>query len=663
MNIQKKHLLLVAIPLVMMSVLAASLIYKFSEDKAEYASFEKINDLVMIVSRLSANTTSEKHLSWGATTLKGSYSPETQLANFDAGMAETDASLAEIEAYIEQLDLSKFPPSFSKFKTTTVEFRKELRRLRNDVFDRTKHPEDLETYSDWIKTNYAGLNGRMNDLLYLLAAETKDQELVRRILTQDYLLRMKIDYFMVSSEGVGSLRFGGIDGARYTRLFGTFQNIKGSQSRLSYIATDRVAEHFEKVSQRPSMKLLLTIAEEVLDKGVAEHGTIDYSFEFLDPKVKAAKEQLVADFGEMFDLLAEDTEAFAASRLREATNYRNITTGLIILCFSACGFFGVWTSRGISKQISMIRQELDHNAMTGARSSREVSALSINLAESASSQAASVQQIRASLSEMDRMAQENVVTIEEATEFSHAASKAATLGSYEVESMRAAMIKIREGSDAVSKIIKTIEEIAFQTNILALNAAVEAARAGEAGAGFAVVADEVRTLAQRSARAASETTALIESSLESARVGDEISLKVEKSLEKIVDTSNEFDGMLQKIRATFASQSEGVAQVNAAIASVDNTASETAAKAHNTSYAAKELEAQSDAIQDCVRRLDKIVRGKSDGRLVGTANDRPLQPVIKSSADSMVSDFEFEEDEMSSNEVNRSPRAGSYIRG
>jgi len=173
-----------------------------------------------------------------------------------------------------------------------------------------------------------------------------------------------------------------------------------------------------------------------------------------------------------------------------------------------------------------------------------------------------------------------------------------------------AMDAIKTSSADIAKIIKTIDEIAFQTNILALNAAVEAARAGEAGAGFAVVADEVRNLAQRCAQAAKETASKIEDAVQKSAVGADISAKVAKSLEEIVGKARQVDEMAGEVAAASQEQSQGISQVNIAVTQMDKVTQSNAANAEESAAAAEELTAQAESLKDAVSELLRLVDGQ-----------------------------------------------------
>jgi methyl-accepting chemotaxis protein len=177
--------------------------------------------------------------------------------------------------------------------------------------------------------------------------------------------------------------------------------------------------------------------------------------------------------------------------------------------------------------------------------------------------------------------------------------------------MTRAMAAIGDSSAEVAKIVKNIDEIAFQTNILALNAAVEAARAGEAGAGFAVVAEEVRSLAQRSATAAKETADKIEIAITNSRKGSECTAKVEESLAHIAERVTSTDSLVAEIATAARDQAQGIEQINTAIAQLDKVSQSNSASAEESASAAEELDAQAQTLKDQVMKLRELVGGDS----------------------------------------------------
>ena len=307
----------------------------------------------------------------------------------------------------------------------------------------------------------------------------------------------------------------------------------------------------------------------------------------------------------------------AAGKAQADSSRAGLTAFGFIGLFVAMGAAVLWVIRQVSCSLRELANDLSDGADQLANAAAQVSSSSQSLAQGASQQAASLEETSASSEEINSMARQNSENSGAAADLMTQSQQKFDQTNQSLDQMVLAMGEINTQSGKISKIIKVIDEIAFQTNILALNAAVEAARAGEAGLGFAVVAGEVRNLAQRSAQAARDTAALIEESIAKSNEGRVKVDQVTAAIRAITDESGKVKILVDEVSLGSREQTRGVEQVAKAVAQMERVTQTTAASAEESAAAAEELNAQSETVKNIVERLTAMVGGRETANMAG----------------------------------------------
>ncbi len=380
------------------------------------------------------------------------------------------------------------------------------------------------------------------------------------------------------------------------------QNLAASQKKSAALiascgsAAKAIRTHFD---------LLVTGENKVVDQFVKGQNALanEMLLHTVNPECSSVLNE-IRHYHEAVESAANQKLLTEQNRIKSEMRWRAGGLGLFLVLVM---FVGRHMNNNISTALKTIAQELSHVSDNSAKAASRVFSTSQNLADGSNTQATSLEETSVALTKMAGVTKRNAENAQKANDLVREARATADQGADNMCSMNQAMVAIKTSSGEIANIIKTIDEIAFQTNILALNAAVEAARAGEAGLGFAVVAEEVRNLALRSAQAARETSLKIESALGNTTQGVNISNQVAEVLTKIVAKIHQVDALAAEVAAASREQTQSITQISTAVTQIDTITQTNANSADKNAEASLEMNIQADTMRKAVAELLEMV--------------------------------------------------------
>ena len=406
----------------------------------------------------------------------------------------------------------------------------------------------------------------------------------------------------------------GMQSANISRLVSVFPKLRESyEARIAHWSTDKNITDDERVLLTQgankyageyinllSSALLPSLEAGNYTKAIEIYTQLDQNYD----QHRAQVDELVEISGR--EIVKNEQAATATS---QRTNLWILLFTILLLATSYIVLYIML--RDFARPLDKIAVDLGHGADEFLQGSIQIAESSNRLAEGASEQAAAIEETSASLEEMSSMIHSSARNADHAKNLASESQANAKEGMAGMQEMTEAMAAIEHSSNEVVKIVKSIDEIAFQTNILALNAAVEAARAGEAGAGFAVVAEEVRSLAQRSAAAAHESATKIEASIQSSRQGARCLQGVGDSFTKIGTKVKETDNLVSEIAMAAKEQAQGIEHITSAIQEMSKVAQSSAANTEQIASAAEEMRRQAALQRQSTSQLREVIDGST----------------------------------------------------
>ncbi|HYP16995.1 MAG TPA: methyl-accepting chemotaxis protein [Opitutus sp.] len=640
LGLERKLLLLVLLPVIGGLIPGGLMVWRAHQDLTEMSRLRELSQLVWKLSALEDKIGTEAgnwyffKPTWNATEAERRQERDKQ----DQWRRDTDQLIA---AYHEQralIDDASLSAPLRDALTAVQRHVDALPELRATVYN-----QQDDSKSNFIMDGYRNFRRDINAVLPLLVDATTSHVIARKLVV---LPKVMLARKWVSENGGMIFFYHQLRASKSDRKFTPAEalSLRFAADNAETLWADAIAlsqgdvrEHLAAVHASREWKRVVELMRGHADAAlndtappIATDAEWSPSWTFVQEGLAAEINRLRADF----TATCADVENGVRARRLWTSVGLGVSVLLVLGLTRAIG-------RGIAVPIAETTAQLLADADRASTEAGAVRNSCATVADGSSTQAASLQETSATLEEISSMTRRNAEHAGQAQRSASETRSAAEEGAGQMRHLTDAMSALRTSSDDVTRIIKTIDEIAFQTNILALNAAIEAARAGEAGAGFAVVAEEVRTLAQRSAQAARETTDKITAANARTNAGAEVTVQVAKSLDSILARAREVEGLVNSIAEASQQQSSGISQITTAIQQIDHVTQNNAATAEETAASAQEVEHRANAFREAVQELQAIVFGAQAQAAAASASsdapasagqNRPKSPVKPASA-------------------------------